>query len=64
MLSQELKPGENLEAGAHAHADHGGQLLTGLVPLACLACFLVEPTTASPGMAPQWATLPPPPINH
>jgi hypothetical protein len=33
--------------------------LTGLLPLACSACFLIEPRTTSPGMVPpQWA-LPP-----
>jgi len=31
---------------------HGGMLLTGLLPLACSACFLIEPRTTSPGMAP------------
>jgi hypothetical protein len=36
-------------------------LLTGLLPLACSICFLIEPRTTSPGMAPPtrgWA-LPP-----
>jgi hypothetical protein len=40
---------------------YGGMLLTGLLPLACSACFLVEPKTTSPGIAPPimaWA-LPP-----
>jgi hypothetical protein len=31
---------------------HGGMLLTGLLPLACSACFLIEPKTTSPDMAP------------
>jgi hypothetical protein len=31
---------------------HGGVLLTGLLPLACSACFLIEPKTTSPGRAP------------
>jgi len=31
---------------------HGGMLLTGLLPLACSACSLIEPKTTSPGMAP------------
>jgi hypothetical protein len=33
-------------------------LFTGLLPLACSACFLIEPKTTSPGMAPHtmsWA---------
>jgi hypothetical protein len=31
---------------------HGRMLLTGLLPLACSACFLIEPKTTSPGMEP------------
>ena len=31
---------------------HGGMLLTGFLPLACWACFLIEPKTTSPGMGP------------
>jgi len=31
---------------------HGGMLLTGLLPLACSACSLIEPKTTSPGKAP------------
>jgi hypothetical protein len=29
---------------------HGGLLLTGLLPIACSACFLIEPKTTSPEM--------------
>jgi hypothetical protein len=39
---------------------HGGMFLTDLFPLACSACFLIEPRT-SPGMAPPtmvWALSP------
>ena len=43
------------QAGQEAGAD-GGMLLTGLLPLVCLACFLIELRTTSPH--PQWA-LPP-----
>jgi len=32
--------------------DHGGILLTGLLPLACSACCLIEPKTTSPGTVP------------
>jgi hypothetical protein len=32
---------------------HGGMWLTGLLPLACSACFLIEPMTTSPRMAPS-----------
>jgi hypothetical protein len=31
---------------------HGGALLTGLLPLSCSVCFLIEPRTTSLGMAP------------
>jgi hypothetical protein len=31
---------------------HGGMCLTGLLPLACSACSLIEPKTTSPEMAP------------
>ena len=34
--------------------------LTGLLPLACSACFLIEHKTTSPGMAPL--TMGPPPL--
>jgi hypothetical protein len=34
------------------YRDHGGVLLTGLLPLACSVHFLIEPGTISPGMAP------------
>jgi len=39
----------------------GGMLLTGLLLLACSACFLMEPKITSPGMAPPtmgWTLLP------
>jgi hypothetical protein len=41
---------------------HGGMLLTGLLPLACSACFLIELKTTSPGMAPP--TMGPPTLDH
>ena len=31
---------------------HGEMLFTGLLPLACSACSLIEPKTTSPGMVP------------
>jgi hypothetical protein len=37
-------------------------LLTGLLPLACSACFLIEPKTLSPEMAPP--TRGPPCLDH
>ena len=42
---------------------HGGVLLIGLLPMACSACFVIEPRTTSPGMAPPtvvWVSA----INH
>jgi hypothetical protein len=39
---------------------HGGMFLTGLLPLACSACFLIEPKTTSSSMAPP--TRGPPPL--
>jgi hypothetical protein len=49
---QELTQGGNLEAGVDGYRGHGGMLLTGLLPLACSPCFLIELRTTSPGMAP------------
>ena len=47
---QELTQGRNLEAGAEQKPWR--MFLTGLFPLACSACFLVEPKTTSPEMVP------------
>jgi hypothetical protein len=41
-------------------SSQGGMLLTGLLPLACSAWFLIDPKTTSPGMAPP--TMGPPPF--
>jgi hypothetical protein len=48
-----------LRTGAQTGHETGGWckdykrvLLTGLLPMACLACFLLEPRTTSPGVAP------------
>jgi hypothetical protein len=40
--------GQELEGRSWCRG-HGGVLLTGLLPLACSACFLIEPRTISPG---------------
>jgi hypothetical protein len=40
---------------------HGGMFLTGLLPLAFSACFLIEPKITSPRMAPH--TMGPPSFN-
>jgi hypothetical protein len=48
-LRQEFKLGKNMEAGADGY---GGVLITGLFPMACLACsawFLIASNTPSPG---------------
>jgi hypothetical protein len=49
-VHHQRKSGQELTQGRHW--GHGGMLLTGLLSLACSACFLTEPRTASPGMAP------------
>jgi hypothetical protein len=41
---------------------HGGFLLIGLLPLACWACYLIEPRTISPGMTTP--TMGPPTLDH
>jgi hypothetical protein len=46
-----LTQGRNSQVGADAEAMKG-VLLNGLLPLACSACFLIEPKTTSPEMAP------------
>ena len=46
--------------GRNWNRGHGGVQLTGLHPMACSACFLIEPSTTSPGMEPttiRWALL-------
>ena len=49
------------DAGADAKAVEG-MFLTGLLPLACSACSLVEPKDTSPEMGPP--TRGPPPLEH
>jgi len=47
------KPGGRNRCGGH-----GGMLLTGLLPMVCSACFLIESRTSSPGITPPtmgWA---------
>jgi len=49
------------EAGADAEVMHGGMFLTGLLSLACSACFLIELQTTSPETTPPtmgWALSP------
>jgi hypothetical protein len=48
--SQELKQGRDLEAGADASWRGDAFMGAGLFPMACSACFLIEPRTTSPGM--------------
>jgi hypothetical protein len=40
-------------------AGHGGMLFTGLLPLACSVCSIIEPKTISPEMAPHTRGLSP-----
>jgi hypothetical protein len=54
---QELKQSGDLKAGADAEAMEG-EMLIGFLPLVCLTCFLIEPRSTSPRMAPPtvgWA---------
>jgi len=48
---QELKEIKEPGGGSWCRG-HGGALLTDLLPMACSACFLIQPRTTSPGMAP------------
>jgi hypothetical protein len=47
------------EAGADAEAMDGWMFLTGLLPLACSVCFLIEPKTTSPEMISPTKSPPP-----
>jgi hypothetical protein len=46
--------------GARADRGHGGVLLTGSLLMVCSVCFLIDPRTTSPGMAPPIITEPSP----
>jgi hypothetical protein len=65
LWPKEVRTGTHigLEPGGRSWCrGHGGVLLTGLLPLACSACFLIEPRTTSLGMAPP--TMGPPTLDH
>ena len=47
------------EAGADAEAMEECYLLTGLLPLDCSACSLIEPKTTSPEVVPPTRAFPP-----
>lgn len=47
----QVKQGPSVKGGAGAEASHGGVLLPGLLPLACSACFPLEPRPTSPQVA-------------
>jgi hypothetical protein len=52
-LPKEVRPGTHTgqELGGRCGCrSHGGMLLTGLLPLVCSACFLIDPRTTSPGV--------------
>jgi hypothetical protein len=61
IITKEVRTGTHTgqELGGRSWCrGHGRVLLTGLLPLACSACFLIEPRTTSPGLAPPtmgWA---------
>jgi hypothetical protein len=48
-LGQELKEEPGGKVGSR---DHGGMLLTGLLPMVCSACSLIQPKTAYSEVAP------------
>ena len=51
-VHHQRKSGLELKQVRSWYRGHGGMLLTGLLPLACSACFRIEPSATSPGMAP------------
>ena len=58
--SQDRKLKTGQEPGGRSNRDHEGVLLTGLLLLACSACFLIEARTTSPGEAPPTTAAPSP----
>jgi hypothetical protein len=64
FITKEVRTGilTGQELGGRSECrSHGRMLFTGLLPLACLACFLIEPSTILSVQGwhhPQWA-LPP-----
>jgi hypothetical protein len=56
--SKEVRTGIQTGQEPDAEAMEEGMLLTGSLPIAFSVCFLIEPRTTSPGMAPptiSWA---------
>jgi hypothetical protein len=51
-VDHQRKSGLELKQVRSCCRGHGEMLLTGLLPLACSACFLIEPKTTSPEMIP------------
>jgi hypothetical protein len=61
FITKEVRTGTHAgqEAGADAEAMEGWMFFTGLLPLACSACSLIEPKTTSPEMVPPTRGLSP-----
>jgi hypothetical protein len=57
FITKEVRTGT--QAGQEAGADAEAMFFTGLLPLACSACSLLEPKTTSPEMAPPTRGLSP-----
>jgi hypothetical protein len=65
FITKEVRTGTHTgqePGGTNGGRSHGGMLLIGLLPLACSACFLIEPKTTSPGVEPP--TMGPLPLDH
>jgi hypothetical protein len=63
LVTKESQDWKSHRAGSRSWCrGHGGMFFTGLLPLACSACFLIEPRTTSPGMVPP--TMSPPTLDH
>jgi hypothetical protein len=62
FITKEVRTGTQAgqEAGSRNWCSgHGGMFFTGLLPLACSACSLIEPKSTSPEMVPRTRGLSP-----
>jgi hypothetical protein len=57
FITKEVRTGT--QAGQEACRGHGGMLLTGLLPLACSACSLIEPRLPAQRWSHSQGNLPP-----
>jgi hypothetical protein len=61
--SQDRNSSKERTLGSSSCRGHRGMVLTALLPMACSACFLIEPRATSPDMAPPTIGVALP-INH